>query len=105
MAENEPAGIVALAAQTQQIVVQAQREIQFAAVHVIARLRIRNLKELQGGTQLFPQLSCAGIGLAGFGRPWPLTAFNTPPKTVQSSSSWSCRSRLSGSNSSWFSAI
>ena len=68
MTQNEPGGIVALTAQTQQILVQAQRQIEFAAVHVIARLPKGNLKELRGRTQLLPQLSCAGIGLARFRR-------------------------------------
>jgi hypothetical protein len=68
VAQNEPAGIVALAAQTQQILVQAQRQIEFAAERVVDRLPIWNLKELRGITQLLPQLSCAGIGLARFRR-------------------------------------
>ena len=68
MTQNEPGGIVALTAQTQQILVQALRQIEFAAEHVIARLPIGNLKELRGGTQLLPQLSCAGIGMARFRR-------------------------------------
>ena len=68
MTQNEPGGIVALMAQTQQILGQAQRQIEFAAVHVIARLPIGNLKELRGRTQLLPQLSCAGIGVACFRR-------------------------------------
>jgi hypothetical protein len=66
--ENEPAGVVALMAQAQQILVQAQRLIEFAAVHVIARLPIGNLKELRGRTQLFPQHSRTGIGMAQFRR-------------------------------------
>ena len=35
MTQNEPGGIVALAAQAQQILVQALRQIEFAAEHVI----------------------------------------------------------------------
>ena len=35
MTENEAAGIVALTAQTQQILVQAQRQIEFATERVI----------------------------------------------------------------------
>src|SRR6266568_9374701 len=66
--QNEPGGIVALAAQTQQTLVQAQRQIEFAADQVMERLPMGNLKELRGGTQLLPQLSCAGIGLARFRR-------------------------------------
>src|SRR5215468_1162462 len=47
MTENEPGRVVALAAQTQQLLVQAQRQIQFAAVDVIARLPIRNIDPLR----------------------------------------------------------
>ncbi len=36
MTQNEPGGIVALTAQTQQILVQALRQIEFAADQVIA---------------------------------------------------------------------
>ena len=68
MTQKEPGGIVALTAQAQQILVQAQRQIQFAAVYVINRLPMGNVKELRGGTQLLPQLSCAGKGMACFRR-------------------------------------
>jgi hypothetical protein len=68
MPQNEPGGIVALTAQTQQTLVRAQRQIQFAAESVIARMPIGDPKELRGRAQLLPQLSCTGIGLAGFGR-------------------------------------
>ena len=74
MTQNEAGGIVALTAQMQQILIQALRQIEFAADHMIARLPVGNLKELRGGTELLPQLSCAGIGLAGFRRRGPLTA-------------------------------
>ena len=63
---TEPAGIVALPAQTQQILVQAQRQIEFTAERVVDRLPIWNLKELRGIAQLPPQLACAGIGSARF---------------------------------------
>jgi len=66
--ENEPGGILALAAQTQQILVQALRRIQFAAERVRSRLPIGYPKELHGRTQLLPQLSRAGIGIARFRR-------------------------------------
>ena len=66
--ENEPGGIVALTAQTQQILVHALREIEFAAERMKVRLPVGNLKELWGRTQLFPQLPCAGIGLTRFRR-------------------------------------
>src|SRR6516164_6336910 len=64
--QKEPGGIVALTAQTQQILVQALRYVEFAAERVIARLSIGNVKELRGRTQLLPKLSCACIGLACF---------------------------------------
>src|SRR5271166_89284 len=66
--QNEPAGIVALTAQTQQVFVQAQRQIQFAAEHVMERLPKGNVNELRGGIQLLPQLSCASIGTPRFRR-------------------------------------
>src|SRR5438270_2157098 len=66
--QDEPGGIVALTAQTQQILVQALCQIQFSAERVIARLPVGNLKELRGRTQLLPQLSRAGIGMASFRR-------------------------------------
>jgi len=50
------------------ILVQALRQIEFAAAHVVAGLSIWNLKELGRGTQLLPQFSRAGIGMARFPR-------------------------------------
>jgi hypothetical protein len=44
--QNEPAGIVAPKAQTRKILVQAQRQIEFAVVRVIKRLPEGNMKEL-----------------------------------------------------------
>ena len=67
--QDEPGGIVALTAQTQQILVQALRQSEFTADRVIARLSVGNPKELRGGTQLHPQPSCADIGVARFWRP------------------------------------
>ena len=66
--QNEPGGVVALAAQTQQILVQALRQIEFAAGRVIARLAMGNSDELRGRTQLFPQLPSASKGIARFRR-------------------------------------
>src|SRR4051794_15812804 len=66
--ENEPSGIVALMAHTQQILVQAQRQIYLAADRVMTRLPKENVQELRGGPQLLPQLLRAGIGLARFRR-------------------------------------
>src|SRR6516164_5563385 len=68
MAQNKPGGIIALAAQAQQILVQALRQIEFATVPVMARQPIRNLKVFGGEAELLPQLSCPGIGLAHFRR-------------------------------------
>src|SRR5437762_959978 len=45
--QNESGGIVALTAQTQQIRVQPQRQIEFPADHVVPRLPIRYPKELR----------------------------------------------------------
>ena len=56
MTQNEPDGIVALSTEAQQIFVQAQRQIEFATVRVIARQPKRNLNKLRGRTQLFPQI-------------------------------------------------
>jgi hypothetical protein len=99
--QNEPGGIVALAAETQQILVQALRQIEFAVKYVMERLPKGNLKELRGGTQLLPQLSCPGIGMAGFRRGEPLTAIKAAPKALQNSSSRRLRSKVSGNRSSW----
>ena len=68
MTQNEPGGIVALTAQTQQILAQALRQIEFAALHMVAGMSKGDLEELRGRTQLLPQLPCAGIGMAGFRR-------------------------------------
>ena len=59
-----PGGIVPPTAQAQQILIQAQRHIQFAAMRVIAGLPAGNLDELDRGTELFPQLPRASVGLA-----------------------------------------
>jgi hypothetical protein len=64
--ENESGEVAALTAQAQQIFVQAQRQIEFAAVRMIASLPIRNVQELWGSPQLLPQLSRSRIGIARF---------------------------------------
>src|SRR5215813_10944568 len=64
--QNEPARIVALTASMQNVLGQAQRQIEFAAVGVISRLSPRGVDELRGRTQPFPQLSCTAIGVPGF---------------------------------------
>ncbi len=45
MTQSEAGRVVSLSAQTQQILVQAVRYIEFTAVHVIERLPKGNLKE------------------------------------------------------------
>ena len=68
MTQNEPGGIVALIAKTQQILVQALRQVEFAANRMIEGLPIGNAKELRGRTLLLPQRSCAGVSLTRFRR-------------------------------------
>src|SRR5262249_14860549 len=63
MTENEPSGIASLTAQTQQVVGQALRRIELAAEPEITRLPPRNVKELRGRTELFPQPPGAGEGI------------------------------------------
>ena len=69
MTENESSGIVVLPAQTQQILGQALGQIEFAAVDVIEKLTPRDVKELRGASQPFPQLARAGISAPCFGSP------------------------------------
>src|SRR6516225_7519173 len=52
--ENKSCGVIALSAEMHQILVQPQRQVQFAPLRVIARLPMRNLKELRWRTQLLP---------------------------------------------------
>src|SRR3954464_14755525 len=66
MTQNQTSAIAALTAQTHQILGQALRQIEFAAVAVMERLPIGNPKELRGRTELLPQLSGTGVGLARF---------------------------------------
>jgi len=80
MAQDEAVRVIPLTAQTQQVLVQALRQIEFAAVRVIARLSIGNLNELRGRPQLFPQLVRAGVSTARFGRP---LAFDGPQRRAQ----------------------
>jgi len=54
VSQNEPGRIVTLTAQTQQILVQAQRQIELTTVHVIARLPKGDLKVIRRGPQLLP---------------------------------------------------
>ena len=68
MTQYEAGGIVALAAKTQQILVQAQRQIQFAAKPVMNRLSPGDMKVLRGRIQPLPQLSCTSMGMARFRR-------------------------------------
>src|SRR5215472_10267253 len=48
----------------QQILVQAPRQIEFAAILVMQRLPIGNLKEFRGATQFLPQFTRPGKGTA-----------------------------------------
>jgi hypothetical protein len=57
VSQSETRGIVALTAHTQQIFVAAQRQIEFATVHVIDGLPKGNSKEFHGSAQLLPQFS------------------------------------------------
>src|SRR6516164_6504468 len=67
VAQNEAGGVVPVTAQAQQIFVQALRQIEFAAVRVIARLPVGDLNEFRGRPQLFPELACADISIPRFG--------------------------------------
>ena len=66
--QNKAGRVASLSAQTQQIRVQAHRKIEFTTGRVITRLPKGDLQELRGRTQLLPQFSCAGVGVARFGR-------------------------------------
>src|SRR5262249_11224198 len=66
--QNQPSRVVALTAQTQQILIDALRQLEFAAVYVIEGLPIGNVKELRGKTELLPQFSSAREGAAHFRR-------------------------------------
>ena len=64
MTHHEPCDVVPSTAQMQQVLGERLRPIQFAAMRVIARLPARNLNELHGGTEPFPQRPRASVGLA-----------------------------------------
>ena len=98
MTQNESGGIVALTAQTQQILGEAMRPDEFAAVQVIERLPIGCPKELRRGTELLPQLSCTGIGLPRLRRG---VATKTAPRAPRNSSSCRWRSGVSGNSARW----
>src|SRR6516225_10715024 len=66
--QDEPSYIVVLVAQTQQIFVEAPRQIELAAAIVIEGLPIRNVEELRGITQLRPKFSPPGEGMPHFRR-------------------------------------
>ena len=68
MTQKQAGRIVAVTAKAQQILRETLRPVEFATERVISRLPIGHPKELRGGTQLLPQLSCAGKGLARFSR-------------------------------------
>ena len=54
VAENEPGGIVALAAQAEQILVQAMRQLEFTAERMMAGLPKRYPKKVRRGPQPLP---------------------------------------------------
>jgi adenine C2-methylase RlmN of 23S rRNA A2503 and tRNA A37 len=66
--QNKPTGIIALVTQTQQILLQVQRQIQFAAVRMMSRLSPEKVNEFRGGTQLLPQPQRKGVDTARFRR-------------------------------------
>ena len=67
MTQNEPARIVALTAQTQQILVQALRQIEFAAVHVIGETAHRGSEGTPRGNPTAPTALVRGH------RRWPVS--------------------------------
>jgi hypothetical protein len=73
--QKQPGGIVALTAQTQQILVRAHRQIQFAAVPVIDRLSKGNPKELRGGRGLGVRATAGGTMVLSVRRSWFLWIF------------------------------
>jgi len=85
--------MVALTAHVQQTFVEACRQIQFAAVSMIARLPIGNVKVLLRGTELFPQLSCPGEGMASFRRS---LAFDEPQYRAQGCAEFELLSAIVG---------
>ena len=101
MTQNEPSGVVAQAAQMQQILVQALRQIEFAAGRVKARLPIGDVKEGGGGTELLPQLSGAPISMACFRRGQAFDQAQRGTQRTANSSSWRWRSGVSGKRASW----
>src|SRR5215831_11456695 len=68
VSQNEPGGIAALLAQTQQVLGQQLCSVEFSSRREVARLPIRNLQEFGWGTQLLPQFLGTGKDLAGFRR-------------------------------------
>jgi hypothetical protein len=62
--QDQSRGVVALAAQTQQVLGQRPGQIEFAAVHMVEGLPKGDVNQFRERTQLLPQFACAGIGLA-----------------------------------------
>src|SRR5215469_8575883 len=58
-----PVEFVPLTAQTQQVLGQVLRQIEFSAVHMIYGVSPGHVKELGGRTELLPQLSGAGVSM------------------------------------------
>ena len=105
MTKNESRGIVALKAQTQQILGKALRQIEFAAEQVIARLPQGDVKELRGGTQLLPQLSCTGKDTARFRRRLAFYGCQDRAQGTQKFEFLSLTLGSSGNSASWSSAF
>ena len=101
MTQNEAGDVIALAAESQQILGQALRHIEFSAVHVIARLPKGNAEELRGRTQTLPQLQCLRVGTSRSEAPSPLRVCSTAAEPQQNSSSCRWRSGFSGINNNW----
>jgi|SRR6516162_11943287 len=105
MTKNEARGIVTLTAETQQILCTALRQIEFAAEPMMARLPKGNLKELRGGTQLLPQLSCTGKDTARFRRRLAFYGCQDRAQGTQKFEFLSLTLGSSGNSASWSSAF
>src|SRR5215469_2383318 len=66
MTENGAGRVIALMTETQHVLGERLRPVQVAAKLVIKRYPMRNPEEFRGRTQLLPELSRAGMGMARF---------------------------------------
>ena len=83
MTQNEPAGIVALYTQSQQLLAQPVCPVEVSASRMMARLPVGDLKKLRWGPQPRPQLSCSGEDLPGFRRPIAFDGLQRRPQAFQ----------------------